>query len=65
MERFAYWFAWMNLVASSIGWAATQLTNTTEPPLVLALSWYAIWQGSLVFIVTSHVDKKREEEDGN
>lgn len=63
MERLAYWFAWLNLVASSAGWAATQIGNETEPPIVLALSWYAIWQGSLIFIITAHVDKRAKEDE--
>lgn len=58
MERFAYYFAWLNLVVTSIAWPWLQITNDTEPPIVLALSFYAIWQGSVIFIVTAHVDKK-------
>lgn len=62
MERFAYWFAWFNLVASTAGWAISAAVkaavNTTEPPIVMHLSWYAIWQGSLIFIVSAHVNKK-------
>lgn len=61
-ERFALWFAWANLVAVSVLWPWAAVVNEAEPPIVLHLSFYAIWQGSLIFIVTSHVDKKREEE---
>lgn len=60
MEKLAYWFAWFNLVVSSVAWPITQLTNDTEPAIVLALSWYAIWQGSIIFIVTAHVDRKQK-----
>ena len=65
MERFAYWFAWANLIVVSIIWPLAAVTNDTEPPIVLHLSFYAIWQGSLVYITTAHNDKKREEDDGN
>lgn len=62
MERFAFYFAWANLVASTILWPVAAATNTTEPPIVLHLSFYAIWQGSVIFLSTSHVDKKRAED---
>lgn len=63
MERFLFWFASFNLIGSSIGWVITQLTNKTEPPIVLALSWYAVWQGALIFLITAHIDNKRREKE--
>lgn len=58
MERAAYYFAWLNLVVVTVLWPWAFIANTTEPPIVLHLSFYAIWQGSLVFIITAHVDRK-------
>jgi hypothetical protein len=61
MERFAYYFAWLNLIVTSIAWPILKFSNKTEPPIVLALSFYAIWQGSVIFISTAHVDKKQAD----
>lgn len=61
MERFAYYFAWFQLAAVSVLWPLAALTNTSEPPIVLHISFFALWQGAVIFITSSHIDKKRKE----
>lgn len=53
-DRFLLWFALAQLLVSVIGWPVTALTLARdEPRFVLGLSWFAIIQNALVFVVTA------------
>jgi hypothetical protein len=55
-------FAWLCLVCSILGWPVSALTVARdEPPFVLGLSWFAIIQGSFIFLVQAYVKKNQDE----
>jgi hypothetical protein len=55
-------FAWVCLVVSVLGWPASALTFAKdEPPFVLGLSWFAIIQGSFIFLVQSYIKRSQDE----
>ena len=56
---------WALLVVSLIGWPLTQFTVAKdEPPFVLALSWLAITLTALDVLVTTHVKRDQEDNEG-
>jgi len=62
-NRVLIWFAWLCLVVSILGWPASALTIAKdEPPFVLGLSWFAIIQGSFIFLVQTYVKKSQDEK---
>lgn len=64
-DRFLLWFAVVQLVVSVVGWPLSALTVARdEPSFVLGLSWFAIIQGALVFVVTALIRKDGGEENG-
>lgn len=64
-DRFLLWFAVAQLVVSLIGWPLSALTVARDEPMfVLGLSWFAIIQGALVFVVTALIRKDGNGDDG-
>jgi hypothetical protein len=65
LKRYLVWFAWWQLVVSIAGWPVSALTFAKgEPQAVLGLSWFAIIQGAIVFIVTAYIAKYQETGNG-
>jgi hypothetical protein len=57
-------FAWICLVLSTAGWPVSAFTwAKEEPQFVLGLSWFAIIQGSFIFLVQSYIKKGQDENN--
>ena len=53
--------SWLLIVASIIGWPASAMTFAAEePPMILFLSWLAVFLGALATLVT--VDVRAEQD---
>jgi len=64
-KRYLVWFAWWQLVISVVGWPVSALTFASEEPqAVLGLSWFAIIQGAIIFLVTAYINKHQETGNG-
>lgn len=65
-DRFLLWFAIATFAVSVIGWPLSQATVASdEPPFTLGLSWFAVVQGSLVFIVSALIRKDGNEDNSS
>lgn len=56
---------WVLLVGSLIGWPLCQFwLAKDEPPVVLALSWFAITLTAADILATTHVKQEQERNAG-
>lgn len=55
-------FAWVNLWASLAGLPVT-VWLTDEPPVILALSWYAVTVTALGWLAAAQANQKVREDD--
>lgn len=58
---FRFWFSIVQLVLVSLLWSAAALGIVAqgEPPFVLHLSFFAIWQGAFIAAITTDVRRKQ------